>query len=320
MYTRWRGCSSRTGRVNPWPGQSSPMISPRTPRTGMGPSLACRRGLGCGSSLRRWGRVGVGASGVSPTNAAGPSPPPSPQRGEGARRPAPTPRTSIAASNATTRPFAKNSAAPPSPACTRATGAPQCQRTPGASACRAVIVATVSMCPSPGSSQACAGPWMAGSNWRSPSMGKAVAAPCPAGHSGERAACARRSSTRCAAPASPRCASSMLPCTDSSGRGSGKAATICRHSSIERQPSAATAGSALSSSAIGLSMPAAVKPAAVGTWPTSGAWLRNTGPAPMAASNTCTACPARASRQASRRPSRPAPAMPMCSDGVMESL
>ena len=50
MYTRWRGCSKRTGRVRPWAGQSSQMTSPRTPRTrrGLTPSPLWGEGWGVG--------------------------------------------------------------------------------------------------------------------------------------------------------------------------------------------------------------------------------------------------------------------------------
>ena len=94
---------------------------------------------------------------------------------------------------------------------------------------------------------------------------------------------------------------------------------MSRHRAMERQPSAAMAGSTVSSSASGLSMPAAVKPAAVGTSESS-AWLRNTGPGPRATSNTLTRCPARDSCHASKRPSRPAPAMPMERDWVDDMM
>ena len=77
---------------------------------------------------------------------------------------------------------------------------------------------------------------------------------------------------------------------------------ISRHSAMERQPSSATRGPLVSSSASGLSMPAAVnaaapRPSLVACGPSAG-------------SNTVTSCVA-PSRQASKRPSRPAPAIPM---------
>ncbi len=92
-----------------------------------------------------------------------------------------------------------------------------------------------------------------------------------------------------------------------------------RHSASERQPSTATSGLALSSSASGLSMPAAVKPAACAgageaSEPVAG------GNGPGAGSNTVTACPSLASRQASRRPSTPAPAMPIFKPAMVQAL
>ncbi len=174
----------------------------------------------------------------------------------------------------------------------------QCQSAPCASPpASACIACTVWICPSPGSSQACAGAVHA------PAPARAVPTASSACGARRPAPCARaRASTRCAAPTSPRCASSRLPSLRESHR-RGRVARAMSRPQRERAPAQRGHARRRRSPArpAGLSMPAAVQPAAPARRSASG----RPGRTPS------TRCPARASCHASSRPSRPAPAMPI---------
>jgi hypothetical protein len=115
---------------------------------------------------------------------------------------------------------------------------------------------------------------------------------------------ASRSSTRRAAPASSRCATSRLP-SSANSTGVGSWRRMAGHSSMERRPQRNTRSSAVSSSASGLSMPAAVQP--------GGAAVVGTCSGIVHVHRRARRAPA----EREQAPSRPAPAMPMRKDSAL---